>query len=188
MKELGEYLRETRENNYVSIAEAAEDLKIPEITISNIESGNTRAFRDMYELKDKVKEYAKYLGLDPEKVVDEFNDFLFEHTSKISLKDILEAEEEEKSKEEAKKVASPYTAVKKKTYIINKKYTKQVGACLILLLILIALLLGISVYSYENQKVNVDEQIQSTTATPVSGKVIVVDARTRSTRWGSTKQ
>ena len=62
MKELGEYLRETRENNYVSIAEAAEDLKIPEITISNIESGNTRAFRDMYELKDKVKEYAKYLG------------------------------------------------------------------------------------------------------------------------------
>lgn len=141
MKELGEYLRETRENNYVSIAEAAEDLKLPEITISNIESGNTRAFRDMYELKDKVKEYAKYLGLDPEKVVDEFNDFLFEHTSKISLKDILEAEEEEKSKEEAKKVASPYTAAKKKTYIINKKYTKQVGACLILLLILIALLL-----------------------------------------------
>ena len=140
MKELGEYLRETRENNYVSIAEAAEDLKIPEITISNIESGNTRAFRDMYELKDKVKEYAKYLGLDPEKVIDEFNDFLFEHTSKISLKDILEAEEEEKSKEEAK-VASPYTAAKKKTYIINKKYTKQVGACLILLLILIALLL-----------------------------------------------
>ena len=36
-------------------------------------------------------------------------------------------------------------------------------------LILIALLLGIFVYSYENQKVNVDEQIQSTTATPVSG-------------------
>lgn len=49
-------------------------------------------------------------------------------------------------------------------------------------LILIALLLGIFVYSYENQKVNVDEQIQSTTATPVSGKVIVVDARARSTR------
>ena len=49
-------------------------------------------------------------------------------------------------------------------------------------LILIALLLGIFVYSYENQKVNVDEQIQSTTATPVSDKVIVVDARARSTR------
>ena len=43
-------------------------------------------------------------------------------------------------------------------------------------LILIALLLGIFAYSYENQKINIDEQAQSTTATPVSGKVIVVDA------------
>lgn len=43
-------------------------------------------------------------------------------------------------------------------------------------LILIALMLGIFVYSYENQKLNTDEQTQSTTATPVSGKVIVVDA------------
>ena len=47
--------------------------------------------------------------------------------------------------------------------------------------ILIALLLGIFVYSYEETKINLDEEIQSTTATPVSGKVIVVDART----WGS---
>ena len=43
-------------------------------------------------------------------------------------------------------------------------------------LILIALLLGIFAYSYENQKINIDEQTQSTTSTPVSGKVIVVDA------------
>ena len=31
-------------------------------------------------------------------------------------------------------------------------------------LILIALLLGIFAYSYENQKINIDEQTQSTTA------------------------
>ena len=43
-------------------------------------------------------------------------------------------------------------------------------------LILIALLLGIFVYSYEETKINLDEKTQSTTATPVSGKVIVVDA------------
>lgn len=42
--------------------------------------------------------------------------------------------------------------------------------------ILVALLLGIFAYSYEWTKINVDEQIQSTTSTPVSGKVIVVDA------------
>ena len=43
-------------------------------------------------------------------------------------------------------------------------------------LILIALLLGIFAYAYEGTKINLDDEAQSTTATPVSGKVIVVDA------------
>lgn len=43
-------------------------------------------------------------------------------------------------------------------------------------LVLIALLLGIFVYSYEETNIGLDEKIQSTTATPVSGKVIVIDA------------
>ena len=43
-------------------------------------------------------------------------------------------------------------------------------------LILIALLLGIFAYAYEGKKINIDDETQSTTATPVSGKVIVVDA------------
>lgn len=42
--------------------------------------------------------------------------------------------------------------------------------------ILIALLLGIFAYAYEETKINIDDETQSTTATPVSGKVIVVDA------------
>ena len=42
--------------------------------------------------------------------------------------------------------------------------------------ILIALLLGIFAYAYEGTKINLDDETQSTTATPVSGKVIVVDA------------
>ena len=47
-------------------------------------------------------------------------------------------------------------------------------------LILIALLLGIFVYSYEESKIKIGDSIQPTTATPVSGKVIVVDAGHRS--------
>ena len=43
-------------------------------------------------------------------------------------------------------------------------------------LILIALLLGIFAYAYDGTKINIDDETQSTTATPVSGKVIVVDA------------
>lgn len=111
MKELGEYLKQTRVSNGVTITEAADDLDLATSQLENIESGNVRAFKDVYSLKQYIRQYAKYLGLDPERVVDEFNGFLFEHTSKISLADIKEAqrklEEEERQKE--KKVKSPYT-------------------------------------------------------------------------------
>ena len=99
MKELGEYLKHTRVDNGVSLAEAAEDLELSTSQLENIESGNVRAFKDVYNLKQYVKQYAKYLGLDPEKVVDEFNGFLFEHTSKISLDDILAAQKKLEEKE-----------------------------------------------------------------------------------------
>ena len=79
MKELGEYLRQTRIKNGVSTTEAAEDLELSTSQLDNIESGNVKAFKDVYDLKEYIKQYAKYLGLDSDKVVDEFNGFLFEH-------------------------------------------------------------------------------------------------------------
>lgn len=112
MKEIGEYLQETRESHGVTVDEAAEDLNVTVSQLENMESGNTRAFKDIYQLKELVKEYAKYLGLDANKVLDEFNDFLFEKTSKISLDDILEATNKKKEEEEQKKkVISPYTLI-----------------------------------------------------------------------------
>ncbi len=117
MKELGEYLRITRLDNGVSIEEAAEDLDLSTSQLENIEKGNVRAFKDVYGLKQYVRQYAKYLGLDPEKVMDEFNEFLFEHTSKISLDDILEAKKKSEEKN-VKKIKSPYTKeYKKKVHI-----------------------------------------------------------------------
>ncbi len=106
MKELGEYLKHKRIDNGVSITEACEDLELSTSHLENIESGNIRAFKDIYELRNCVKSYAKYLGLDTEKVLDEFNDFLFEHTSKISLDDIQAFQ---KGNDQDKKVISPYT-------------------------------------------------------------------------------
>ena len=107
MKELGQYLKQTRISNGVSITEACEDLEFSTSRLENIESGNVRAFKDVYDLKESIKLYAKYLGLDSDKVVDEFNSFLFQHTSKISLDDILEAQKRKDAAE--KKVKSPYT-------------------------------------------------------------------------------
>lgn len=107
MKELGEYLKQTRISNGVSLTEACEDLELSTSHLENIESGNVRAFKDVYDLREYVKLYAKYLGLNPDKVVDEFNNFLFQHTSKISLDDIMSAQRKKEGVEN--KVKSPYT-------------------------------------------------------------------------------
>lgn len=135
VKELGEYLKETRIQNGVSIEEAAEDNELSASQLENIENGNVKAFKDIYQLKEYTKSYAKYLGLDPNKVTEEFNDFLFEHTSKISLEDILEAKKKLEEKEEPR-IKSPYT----------KEYKKKINYKPYLYGILI--LLGISVLIY----------------------------------------
>lgn len=111
MKDLGSYLKRTRISNGVSLEEAAEDMDLSIAQLENIESGNTRAFKDIYQLKEYIRNYAKYLGLDSEQVIDTFNEFLFEKTSKISLEDIREAQEKalQKEKEEKSKIRSPYT-------------------------------------------------------------------------------
>ena len=54
MKELGEYLKRTRISNGVSLTEACEDLDFSTSHLENIESGNVRAFKDVYELKDSI--------------------------------------------------------------------------------------------------------------------------------------
>ena len=104
MKDLGSYLKRTRISNGVSLEEAAGDMELSIAQLENIEGGNTRAFKDIYKLKEYIKFYAKYLGLDPDVVMDTFNEFLFEKTSKISLEDIKEAQERAIVKEREEKV------------------------------------------------------------------------------------
>ena len=81
-------LRGAREENGVSLEEASEDLKIKPAILYNIEEGNMGCFKDIFVLKDYLKDYAKYLGIDPTKTVDKFNEFMFEKTSKIPVEEI----------------------------------------------------------------------------------------------------
>ncbi len=106
MKEIGEKLKEARESIGISIEEAAEDLKIRPSQIENLEQGNSDAFNDLFYLKYFIRDYAKYLGLDKEDLVDEFNEYLFDYTSKLSLEDIKNAK---KGKTKTKTIKSPYT-------------------------------------------------------------------------------
>lgn len=136
MKEIGEKLKETRESIGISIEEAAEDLKTRPSQIENMESGNMDAFKDIFYLKYFIRDYAKYLGLDYEDMVDEFNEYLFDYTSKISIDDIKNAHnknaKEEKEKEE--RIMSPYTLERKGNFFIPR-WMICVGVSLLALVI-----------------------------------------------------
>ena len=115
VKELGEELSALRKSNGVSKEEASNDLGISLTELECLENGNFKVFKDVYELKRIVLSYAKYLGLEEEKILDEFNDYLFEKTSKISKDDIDGLRKKEEAEE---KVSSPYTKVGKTRYDI----------------------------------------------------------------------
>lgn len=58
-------------------------------------------------------------------------------------------------------------------YVVNRKRISMIVICF---------LLGLFAYSYEGTKINSSEEVIETTSTPVSGKVIVVDAGHRCSR------
>lgn len=118
MKEIGIKLKEKREENGVSVEEAAEDLKLRPSQIISIEEGKKEDFEDVFYLKYFIRDYAKYLGLDGEKLVDEFNEYLFDYTSKIPVDVIEKAKQEHKN--DTKDFVSPYTVVKKNNFSIPK--------------------------------------------------------------------
>lgn len=111
MKEIGEKLKKAREQMGVSIEEVAEDLKIRPSQIENIESGNSKAFGEIFYLKYFIRDYAKYLGLNKDDLIDEFNEYLFDYTSKLSLEDIKSAKR--KDKKTKRVIKSPYTIERK---------------------------------------------------------------------------
>ena len=131
MKDIGLKLKEKREENGVSVDEAAEDLKMRPSQIISLEEGRKEDFSDVNTLKFFIRDYAKYLGLDGEKLVDEFNEFLFDFTSKIPSEVIEEAKQ--KREKEKKEFSSPYT--KKEGH--NKTYIICIGVCVLVLLVLI---------------------------------------------------
>ena len=117
MKNIGTKLKDKREENGLSIEEVAEDLKMRPSQISSIEEGKTEDFKDVFYLKYFIRDYAKYLGLDSEKILDEFNEYLFDMTSKIPV-DLIEKAKKEKKTEEV--VSSPYTKENKRNFGIPK--------------------------------------------------------------------
>lgn len=117
MNEIGLRLKEKREENGVSIEEAATDLKVRPSQLASLEAGKKDDFKDVLFLKYLIRDYAKYLGLDSEQMVDKFNEFLFDYTSKIPVEAIEEAK---KNKKDDKVISSPYTSFKNKDFNVLK--------------------------------------------------------------------
>ncbi len=133
MKEIGLRLKLKREENGVSLEEAASDLNMRVSQLENIENGKKDEFKDVFSLKYFIRDYAKYLGLDGEEVLDDFNEYLFEQTSKISLEEIEEAKREKEEREKDLKILSPYT----KTTKDKKRFLIIIGVSLVLILIIL---------------------------------------------------
>lgn len=113
MNHISELLLNKREEIGISLKEAAEDIDHDIKDLEAIEQGNFKKFKDIFILKVIIGDYAKYLGLNAEKLIDEFNDYVFESTSKIPIEEIAKASEE-KNKADSDKIMSPYTAPEKK--------------------------------------------------------------------------
>lgn len=137
MIEVGDTLKNSREVSGVTLEEVSTDLDIPVILLEQIEDGNMGAFKDVFELKEYIRKYAKYIGLDPDEIIDIFNGDMFERTSKIPMDKIEEAVKENAIVEEKdKRVASPYTKA-----IPKIKTTPYIIALVIALIIMIIALI-----------------------------------------------
>ena len=149
MKEIGETLKEARESIGVSIEEVAGDLKVRPNQIENIEEGNMKAFKDVLYVKNLVKEYAKYLGLNYDDMIDEFNEYMFEYTSKIPIKEIektIELQIKEEKKED--EVISPYT-----------KKAKRYSNCVYIVVYAFIFLLVVLAIFWSVKQVTINKQV-----------------------------
>ena len=150
MNEIGALLKNKRELTGISLDEAGNDLEIKPVILDNIENGNIGCFKDIYVLKDYIKSYAKYLGLDPKELVNDFNEYLFEYTSKIPVKEIEKRIEETVEV----KIASPYTDERRKYKSKN----------FILLYIFVTILVAIAIF-WAVKQITIDNQVATMVST-----------------------
>lgn len=153
LNEIAERLKSTRESIGISLDEVSNDLDIKIPILENIEGGNIGCFKDIFVLKNYIHDYAKYLGINPNEMVDLFNEYLFEYTSKIPVKEIekkmKEKQELEKTQEiKELKVISPYTDIK-------DKYKSK--SCFLLYIVVI-LLVALAIF-WAVKQITVDNKV-----------------------------
>lgn len=144
MNTIGEELKEARILASVNLDEVCEDTGIPVVALEQIESGSIGSFKDIFKLKEYLSTYAKYLGLNGDEIIDRFNEYMFEYTSKIPTADVERAIEE-KEREEVElppqgiQTVSPYLKPKED----NNRSKIVVTSIVIIILVAITLIWAI---------------------------------------------
>ena len=152
MKDIGIIFKEKRESIGIKINEAASDLDITIAQLENLEDGNINAFKDIFFLKELIKKYAKYLNVDEEEVMNDFNEFVFDYTSKIPVGEIeqrVKEIERRTEKEDRSRVSSPYTRKK-----VRKAKLKPVFYYSVITIILVSvtlIILNLFLNNYKKQ-------------------------------------
>ncbi len=142
MKEIGMIFKEKREEIGINEDEAAKDLNITIPQLQNLEDGNVNAFKDIFFLKDLIKKYAVYLNINEEEIIEDFNDFVFDFTSKIPVQEIeqkVKEIEKQNNKETRKKISSPYTRKKARKAKLKPVYIFSIITIILVCITLIIL-------------------------------------------------
>ncbi len=133
MKEIGNIFKEKREEIGITIEEVANDLNVDVVLIENLEGGNDKVFKDVLEVKKIISSYSKYLDIEDLNILEEYNDYLFEKTSKINPADIREKLNRVQTEE--REIKSPYTIIEKE----ESKEKKGIVLLFVLIVILVIL-------------------------------------------------
>lgn len=150
--EAGEALKNTRESSGVSIEEASKDLNIPVIVLEQIENGSIGSFEDIYVLKQDMVNYAKYLGVNTETVINKFNEYMFDYTSKIPMAEIeKQVREKNKEKEDEDRIFSPYTRM----YPKEKTMPYVVTGIVVIILVIIAIVWSVKQITIDNSSTDI---------------------------------
>jgi len=149
----GEILMGLRQSAGISLEEVSNDIDIPVIALEQIEAGTLGSFEDIYELKRYLVDYAKYLGYDTDKVIKEFNEYMFDHTSRIPSQEIVAAikENSKSTVDDPDRIASPYT----RAYPKEKTLPYIIVTLVVLVLVILAIFWSVSQITVGNNSTDV---------------------------------
>lgn len=152
MKEIGIEFKTKREEIGLSLEEVSQDLDVTIPQLENLEDGNINAFKDVFFLKELIKKYSIYLNIDDEEIIKDFNNFVFDFTSKIPIQEIenkikeIEKKEDEKVR---KSISSPYT---EKRVLKAKMKPVYWYAIITVILCMLVLIIANTVVTHKNKE------------------------------------